>query len=187
MNTEITNVRVIMPELVGATFINREQIIGCAQASHWGWTPLKGDFSQIMRGHFNNHQAGEWTDFGLGEDMENDAFGRYGLLNGMGNGEPQHTWTDMRGTLVIRRERPIHPPVDPDFIHIPSGWVKNMISAAQCGITRVTSVQINQEVRVYALVGHDAKGNKFEVLRNGGSGSGDFIYVAPSTWFRQFI
>ncbi len=186
--SSITDVRTVLPQIVKATFKGFGGSNDSA-ASSWGWTPLL-KVADIVRVHFAQHGVGELRDFGLGVDMKDDIFGRYGLLNGHKDGKPLHTWaaiTSIGNSLVINGERPVHPPADPHFIHVPMGWAKNVIAASEGGIKRVTCIlhdtglkygsSHNSSIKKCTLIGHEKSGKSLEAIIDG---SGGYRYLPLS-------
>lgn len=184
----ITDIKTVLPAPRRATFKcfgpQNDEI-----ASRWGWVDLH-ELASIVRVSFAQKDMGELRDFGISEcDMSEDIFGRYGLLNDIGDGNPRFTWATLstvNPVLVVYGKRPIHPPVDPRLIHVPALWGKNVVAAAEAGICRVTcstyptGVIIGPENKSYAglrLVGHQKDGKEFWMYRNGDGG----FSLAPMT------
>jgi hypothetical protein len=186
---QASNVRQILPPITKADFTGFETEEMNRRVSNWGWAHLIREICPLLRSNFIRNNAGEWTDFGITGDARynipdlrnNDMFGRYGLLNGMVDGDATHTWTNMDGTTIVHGKRPEHPPVDPHFIWIPHVWAVNAIAAASEGIVRISTFKPHRyTLRNYHIVGHKVNGDIAEVLSNG---SGGFKYVSPSKWF----
>ncbi len=183
----ITKVRTVLPRLTKARFsgfgIEKDE-----KASNWGWASLY-EISPIIRCHYAQQQMGEWPDFGLGENMVNDIFGRYGSLNGVKDSKPLITWASFGSALpqlIIDGDRPTHPPVDPHQIYVPMLWAKNVIAVAEAGICRVTSILRDSKVphgpnndrfNNHQLIGYRKEGNQLEMTPNG----------CGSYWYTPFI
>ena len=186
--TKIYDIRTVLPPVKKATFKGFGEKED-KDASFWGWCELYRDVCPIIRVYFAHHGAPGFHDFGLGEEMKDDIFGRYGLLNDSRDGKPLFTWSipsTINPILVTKGDRPVHPPIDPHFIHIPAGWVKKVIAAAEQGIVRVTSLPYETNMFVgdkpflgHHLIGQTADGTKLEAISDGGSPAG-YRYVPPS-------
>lgn len=185
--SKITDIRTVLPRIVRASFkgfgYTNDQ-----EASWWGWTPLL-ELATIVRMSYERQNIRGFHEFGLGVHMADDIFGRYGLLNDNKDGKPLYTWATISTVsplLVISGERPIHPPVDPHFIHIPMGWAKNVIAAAEEGIEKITCELLdtglkyggrNNSIKWSRLIGHGKDNIKHETLPDG---SGGYRYLPIS-------